>query len=1138
MKSVKKSALLVSAMMLSFAATSASAVTVIDSNLTYQITGEVKNQTGDSRGGAYMLNDTTTVGAVRSPLVTTVNNAVFDTNTVSAAAGDGYGGAIFLRRGTLNINGSEFLNNSASEDGGAISTVMPLRDASSAVVPHSGPLLVIDNSLFKGNSADRCSGGAIGLYSDAVIRNTTFEANNVGGSVPPATTDGGGAIYLGGHAQLVLENCDFIDNTSNRGGAIGTTAALGEEYSLSITGGSFVRNEALVGSGGAIYSEYGTNSVGNAPTITGVEFKNNEAKTSGGAVYTAGKLTVADSKFDGNIAKGADGGGAIKINVTNDVANNKVTITNTEFTGNKALANKADAGAVSIQGGNVDIVSSKFVGNEGTWGGAIYSYLASGDVLIKDSVFEGNKATDIGAVGSFSRNGKMNIVNTTFKNNVATGEAGALFTGSESTTWVENSTFIGNKAATYGGAIMTRKETDGDNTSGRLDIIDSVFEGNSSGSDGGAIYNAFGASQTEPTRVTVQNAVFSNNTSGGSGGAIFNADTDKGGNISKIEITDASFINNKAADQGGAIYASGDVNISAEMSDVIFSNNSATNGGGDIYMAAQNSNLNVSVGADRTVDFGSGISGVVDSSVANARYNMNVTGEGTLGLSSSIENANIAVTGATFQLNQGADINSNNNHITLNQGSTFSTMNNQVDDTFEAGLITVVGNDVKFAADLDMATGQGDKIVQAIDPNSTGSVIIDEINTINGSNSTASSMSVDIYEAFGITPNQISADSLSNIVVNDILTPIRYLRGSVNEQGMLVYGARGNHFNDYNPSVLVSPVAAQLGGLMTQLYSYEEAFRNVDMNMLYTKKEREAMKFRNKYAITEQSGMKFNLSADKSRQDGIWARPFASYETVRLDGGPKVNNTSYGSYFGADSDMYTLKNGGDVQFSVYAGYNGSHQSFMGNSIYQNGGTLGMSGVYYKGNFFTALTANVGASVAEASTMYGSEDFTMLMSGVASKTGYNFEIKEGKFIVQPNLLMSYSFVNTFDYTNAAGVRINADPLHALHLAPGMKFIANMKNGWQPYLSVAVNWNILDESSVTAAQTSLPEMSVKPYVSYGVGVQRRWSERLTGFLQTMVRSGGRNGIAFATGFKFAFGKRPIFNPNAKPKVIKSL
>ena len=298
------------------------------------------------------------------------------------------------------------------------------------------------------------------------------------------------------------------------------------------------------------------------------------------------------------------------------------------------------------------------------------------------------------------------------------------------------------------------------------------------------------------------------------------------------------------------------------------------------------------------------------------------------------------------------------------------------------------------------------------------------------------------------------------------------------------------------------------------------------------------MKMQNKYAISDQSGMKFNLSANKSRQDGVWARPFAAIETVRLDGGPRVNNTMYGSYFGADSDLISLENGGEVQYSVYAGYNGSHQSFRGNSIYQNGGTLGISGVYYKEAFFSALTANVGASVADASTMFGSEDFTMLMSGIASKTGYNWELKDGRFIIQPNLLFSYSFVHTFDYTNAAGVRMDSNPLHALHIAPGVRFIANTKSGWQPYVNVSMNWNILDETSVTAAQTSLPDMSVKPYVSYGVGVQKRWGERFTGFLQAMVRSGGRNGIAFATGFKFAIGKEPAFNPHAPKKVIKSL
>ena len=61
---------------------------------------------------------------------------------------------------------------------------------------------------------------------------------------------------------------------------------------------------------------------------------------------------------------------------------------------------------------------------------------------------------------------------------------------------------------------------------------------------------------------------------------------------------------------------------------------------------------------------------------------------------------------------------------------------------------------------------------------------------------------------------------------------------------------------------------------------------------------------------------------------------------------------------------------------------------------------------YKGNFFTGLTANVGANAGEASTMFGREDFAMLMSGVASKTGYNIELAKGKFIIQPNFLMSY------------------------------------------------------------------------------------------------------------------------------------
>lgn len=39
---------------------------------------------------------------------------------------------------------------------------------------------------------------------------------------------------------------------------------------------------------------------------------------------------------------------------------------------------------------------------------------------------------------------------------------------------------------------------------------------------------------------------------------------------------------------------------------------------------------------------------------------------------------------------------------------------------------------------------------------------------------------------------------------------------------------------------------------------------------------------------------------------------------------------------------------------------------------------------------------------------------------------------------------------------------------------------------------------------------------------LGVQRTWGERLTGFGQAMIRNGGRNGVAFTFGFRWALGK----------------
>jgi outer membrane autotransporter protein len=295
----------------------------------------------------------------------------------------------------------------------------------------------------------------------------------------------------------------------------------------------------------------------------------------------------------------------------------------------------------------------------------------------------------------------------------------------------------------------------------------------------------------------------------------------------------------------------------------------------------------------------------------------------------------------------------------------------------------------------------------------------------------------------------------------------------------------------------------------------------MDMYMLMTSKERQALKLRNKYAAAD-SHLVFDPTASEYDTLGAWVRPYSTFEKVNLRGGPKVSNVAYGSFFGGESELYDLGNGWDGMYGVYVGYNGSHQAYDGISIYQNGGTLGAVGMAYKGNFFTGLTINVGANAGEASTAYGNDNFSMLMAGIASKTGYNFEFADGKFIIQPSFQISYSFVDTFNYTNAAGARITSSPLNAIQIEPGIKFIGNLKNGWQPYAGVSVIGTIMDKTNFDANDISLPELSIKPYVRYGLGVRKRWGERLSGFGQAFINNGGRNGIGLQAGFRWAIGE----------------
>ncbi len=622
--------------------------------------------------------------------------------------------------------------------------------------------------------------------------------------------------------------------------------------------------------------------------------------------------------------------------------------------------------------------------------------------------------------------------------------------------------------------------------------------------------NHSGFELKENSKLNVSDVVLSN--AKGQKGSVINANEAN----TQINLKNTSLINNTSeGEHGGAIYSKSDVNIVTDSGNSTISGNKTSTGNEAIFM-----------GSDTTLTLKSvnkGNISVSDKINGENGYSVNINGDSTgrININNTIDNAKINISNAHLRL-------ANNNNfrtsdVTFNSG-TLNLANNVVEQQ-EMKSLSVNGN-MKLNLDADLKNAAMDRLPENTVILNNSKINVDRINLLSDSDKQVTRIPF-ANNTYKNNVTYIGNPELSkDTQLGSLYSPIyKYAVKYVNKDDMGYFqftrGA-GRSSNDYNPSVLAAPIGAQMGGYLTQLNSYDEAFRNMDMYMLKTRSQRLSGKLANKYAVTE-TNLPFTVGVKRDDiESGGWFRPYATFESVGLKNGPKVNNTAYGTFAGAESKMYELNDKWDGMFGAYVGYNGSHQSYSGNSIQQNGATVGLVGMLYRDNFFTGLTANFGASIADASTMYGNEDFSMIMSGVAVKTGYNKEFKEGRFIIQPSLTASYSFVNTFNYTNAAGVRISSDPLHAIHVEPGVKFIANFESGWQPYIGISGVWNIMDDTKFSANNVSLPELSVKPYIKYGIGVRKMWGKRFTGYLQAFFTNGGRNGVGLQAGFKWTLGK----------------
>ncbi len=349
------------------------------------------------------------------------------------------GGAIRDYGYSLNVTDCKFINNTGSDQGGAIY--------------HYYGEAIIKNCEFSGNRA--ITGGAVYIssYTDLTeIDGCTFENNEALSGIYA-----GGAIYNAG--TLIVNNSEF---TANK-------AVSRSELAYDISGGD----------GGAIYNA-------NTLLVDNSNFVENRAYYWGGAIKTGGNSLIANSNFTANSA--GSRGGAIHNSGSGSYSEWTSYVSGCNFDSN--IIGNSDYDGLSLEGGAIcaeaptAIRDSNFTNNYAPNGGALY--MRSNAKYVDNCIFIDNNADYGGAI--LDNRTQSIISNSTFISNNATLGGAVLVSGSRTssesgfTNLTSNAYF--NNTAVNGGAIYSDA---GYASPQELNIKYSEFENNTAAA-GSVIY--------------------------------------------------------------------------------------------------------------------------------------------------------------------------------------------------------------------------------------------------------------------------------------------------------------------------------------------------------------------------------------------------------------------------------------------------------------------------------------------------------------------------------------------------------------------------------------------------------------------------------------------------------------------------
>ncbi|MBS4760590.1 MAG: hypothetical protein KHX03_07840 [Clostridium sp.] len=949
----------------------------------------------------------------------------------------------------LTLNGYKFTFNGGDKSS-KISDLNVMSNSSGSSIVVNNQSLSIDNSTFTGN-----------LFKD---NNCILDNNNGNIDITSSSFSGnegyyGGAFANKGNGFLDIISSTVSNNVAYNGGGIYMT---GGNVSTSDTS---ISNNTATYQGGALYISNGT------VLFNNTEILNNSANIYGGAAYIGGgDLTFIGSNISKNFS--SMGGGAFYID------KGTVVLSNTTLDDNYVTA--------------------------AAQGGAIYNV---GNLTIQNNSSFSNNKVETGTAGAIMNKGTLNISDTSFIGNVAGNDSGAISNADSATLIINNAAFTANKALEgHGGAVAG---------GGNMQITNTSFDGNSSGFYGGALSLMYADS-------VMSGCVFSNNESlNERGGAviiygnsaefkdsnIFTNNTAKtnGGAIYIAQETDvkisgtAKFIGNKAKEGlGGALFVQGHLDINADNpeNDIIFSGNTDSSGSNAFHISINPNdpeeigivNLNISNGSKIVLaDNISGQEGTKLNITGTSSYNDNVfLGSQNKDFEGDItaNNINLHFYNEQSGLEAAKIYAANTNFDFMNGAINRSTLN-----------LNMSGGGNSLCIDVDPASLSSDYINLIGDPANMTQLTIRDINVL--SDPVQSTTIFDIFDHEKYGTDMALSEKLENSIVYGGLKTYRW--ALTPKLTLLELGGLNPNIQRYQ--------GATSAAFMNQMLSYDYSLNRTDEIYTNLREQKLATRRLNSYASIRPSGM----YADYYYEDGsaVWLRPYVNLETFNLSGASGVlNNQSYGFMLGYDFPMKETKNDWKLFPTIYASYIGSSQQYLDSHMNQNGGYGGFLLSAFKDDFYAGWTINGGGVGVASRYNSGHDDYGIVTAGTALKLAYNWKVLK-RFIIQPNFTTAYTFLSPSNLVNFQNVDMNQSQVNGLTISPSLRLTYRNENGFEPYIYGGCVIPLMSDIKATGNGLKIETLTLNTWAQFGAGVRKRLSERITCFLETVIRTGGREG-----------------------------